>query len=269
MNDTTIKERTSSLHFNNDIGMYYCGRRLNTKNHIYGPEIRNHYLFVLVNSGRAVLHGTGEQSFGTHDMLIMCPEERIHYEALTDWSISWVGLYGRTVDEFTKRLGIDGKHPIIHIRLYSEIQSIFSELYERSESVSFDTALEITGLLYRFFSLLFVNQNISQKQDLIGTAKKIIDYNYNTDLCVSDLSESLGVSFAHFSRLFRQTLGVSPKQYIVNRRIERAKYLLINTNATIAEISNSVGYEDPLYFSRIFKKETCIPPREYRSRYLK
>lgn len=265
MKDPTLRERKNSLHFRNEIGMYYCGKRVNTKHHSYGPEIRNHYLLVLVNSGEAILHGKTEQRFGTHDLLIMCPDQRIHYDALTEWSISWVGLYGKTVEEYMNRLGVDGDHPILPIRLYSEVESVFTEIYERSEAMTFENDLEITGLLYRFFSLLFFNQNISQKQDLIGTARKIIDYNYNTDLCVSELSESLGVSFAHFSRQFKQALGVSPKQYLLNKRIERAKYLLSSTDVSIGEISNSVGYEDPLYFSRIFKKETGTSPREYRS----
>ena len=50
--DKTLSENMSFLHQRNDIGIYYCGKRENTKNHIYGPEIRNHYLFVLVKKGR-------------------------------------------------------------------------------------------------------------------------------------------------------------------------------------------------------------------------
>ena len=57
MVDTTIFEKQLELDIPSDLGIYYSGKRINTKNHVYGPEIRNHYLFVLVNNGSACLYG--------------------------------------------------------------------------------------------------------------------------------------------------------------------------------------------------------------------
>ena len=102
MKDATMFERLSEIHFKNDIGMYYCGKRLETPNHTYGPEIRNHYLFVLVNKGTAILHHEKQIKFGERDLLVMLPNERIYYEALDPWSISWLGLYGKTIEEYTE-----------------------------------------------------------------------------------------------------------------------------------------------------------------------
>ena len=82
--DSTLFQKACDLYENTDIGMYYCGKRVGTQNHIYGPEIRNYYLFVLVNKGEATLfHKNGAIKFGSHDMLIMCPGEKIHYVAET------------------------------------------------------------------------------------------------------------------------------------------------------------------------------------------
>ena len=53
MKDTTLFQFSSDLHDYSDLGMYYCGKRVKTLNHSYGPEIRNYYLFVLVNEGEA------------------------------------------------------------------------------------------------------------------------------------------------------------------------------------------------------------------------
>ena len=78
MKDTTMFEQLMELHFQNEIGMYYCGKRIETLNHTYGPEIRNHYLFVLVNKGTAVMCDREDVHFGERDLLIMLPNERIH-----------------------------------------------------------------------------------------------------------------------------------------------------------------------------------------------
>ena len=115
MNDNTLFEIKTNLYIDSDIGIYYCGKRINTLNHTYGPEIRNHYLFVLVNSGEAILYGENEIKLKEHDLLVMCPGEKIHYKALTPWSIQWVGLYGNEIKKYTEKLGITNNNPVFHL----------------------------------------------------------------------------------------------------------------------------------------------------------
>jgi len=69
------------------------------------------------------------------------------------------------------------------------------------------------------------------------------------------------------TKKFNTQIGISPKQYILNKRLEYAKELLVNTNASIFEIANSVGFPDQLYFSRIFKIKEKISPSEYRKNF--
>ena len=122
-----MRERLTELYFKEDLGMYYCGKREETPNHSYGPEIRTHYLFVLVNKGKAVLYQDREISFGEQDLLIMLPNERIHYKALEPWSISWLGLYGNAVDRCIDTLGISPENPILHITYYNELYEIMEK----------------------------------------------------------------------------------------------------------------------------------------------
>lgn len=257
-------ERLSEIHFKNDIGMYYCGKRLETPNHTYGPEIRNHYLFVLVNKGTAILHHDKQLKFGEHDLLVMLPNERIYYEALEPWSISWLGLYGKTVNEYMDLLGITPQNPILHISLYNELGSVMEKIYDASKTKSYSSQLHNIGLVYEFFSILMDNSTLDKKPDIISSALKIIDYNYCSGISVEQIAKNLSVDPAYFSRKFAKHVGVSPKKYILNKRIERAKELLCVTDAGVFEISNSVGYEDPFYFCRIFKKMTNFSPSEYR-----
>lgn len=208
-----------------------------------------------------------EINFGEHDLLIMLPNERIHYKALEDWSISWLGLYGETVDKFIKNIGINPDNPIIHISFYNELYNIMEKIYNISKDLSLSSKFSTTGLIYEFFSLLVQNANIGKdKVDSIKTALRIIDYNYSSPITVEQIAKLLSLNTSYFSRIFSEQVGTSPKQYLLNKRMERAKELLTVTDASIYEIANSVGYEDQLYFSRIFKKYIGLSPNEYKKK---
>ena len=260
-----MREILTELYTNDDLGMYYCGKRIDTPNHIYGPEIRTHYLFVLVESGKAVLYGDQKIPFGKHDLLVMLPNERIHYKALKPWSIRWLGLYGKAVDRLIERIGVTAQNPIIHISLYNDLYTVMDKIYELSTAPSPSSKYRATGLIYEFFSILMQNSKMDQERnDPIQTALHIMDYNYSSSITIEQIARRLSINSAYFSRIFSERVGIPPKQYLLNQRVARAKELLKEPNASILEISNSVGYEDPLYFSRIFKKHIGLSPLEYR-----
>jgi len=72
------------------------------------------------------------------------------------------------------------------------------------------------------------------------------------------------MSPAHFTRKFKELVGVSPQDFITKSKLERAQQLLFYTDKSISEIAIEVGYNDPNYFSRIFKKTFQMTPKEYR-----
>ena len=265
MKDTTLFQLGSDLYDNNDLGMYYCGKRVKTMNHSYGPEIRNYYLFVLVNEGQATFsHKNGVLRLKEHDLLVMCPGEKIHYIAETPWSIQWVGLYGKTVENYMKFLSIDGNRPIVKVEEYYEMERILDDLYEIiGERNEYSKCRQI-ALIYQFFSLLLRNSSKKSVVDIPESAKRIIDYNFNKNITVKDISNMLYLSPEHLTRQFTDRYRLSPKEYLIEKRIAFAKKLLTESTACIREISNSVGYEDQLYFSRIFKKKTGLSPLEFR-----
>ena len=77
--------------------------------------------------------------------------------------------------------------------------------------------------------------------------------------------ESLGYSYAHLCRQFRNVFGLTPTTYLNALRIERAKALLETTDITVAEAAYTVGFSDPGYFARVFRKRVGLPPSRYRS----
>ena len=98
----------------------------------------------------------------------------------------------------------------------------------------------------------------------VDKAKDYIDANFSKDLSLDDISRKFDISPYYFSKLFKNKTGVNFIDYLTNIRIERAKELLADSDASMKEICSDVGYSDPNYFSRIFKKVTGVTPTEYK-----
>jgi transcriptional regulator GlxA family with amidase domain len=83
-------------------------------------------------------------------------------------------------------------------------------------------------------------------------------------LQASTLASRANVSLSHYFALFKRRTGATPIDYFIQLRMERACELLKQTPLAIKEIAAALGYEDPFYFSRVFKSVTTVAPREYR-----
>jgi AraC-like DNA-binding protein len=88
----------------------------------------------------------------------------------------------------------------------------------------------------------------------------------NQPLRISSLSRVSGVSNSHFFMLFKSATGRSPNQFLIQLRMRRACELLSNEGASVKEVAHVMGYDDPFYFSRIFKLVTGLSPMNYRKK---
>jgi AraC family transcriptional regulator len=97
--------------------------------------------------------------------------------------------------------------------------------------------------------------------------KQVLDYiavNYSHNILLEDLAAKADLSPSHFSRLFKQTIGQSPYQFLTSYRIEQAKKMLDNSNAVMVDIAINCGFSDQAHFSRVFKKIAGLTPKQYR-----
>jgi AraC-like DNA-binding protein len=102
----------------------------------------------------------------------------------------------------------------------------------------------------------------------IKKSLQFVEANYSSKISISEMAKGVGLNKNYFSTFFRENIGVTPQQYIIKYRINKACELMSNQGLTIGDISRSVGYNDTLGFSKIFKKEKGISPLKYRQRML-
>ncbi|MEB3357062.1 MAG: AraC family transcriptional regulator [Synechococcales bacterium] len=94
---------------------------------------------------------------------------------------------------------------------------------------------------------------------------RYIDNALDQDIKLADLAQLAGMSQSHFSRLFKQSMGLPPYQYLLQRRVERAKHLLKNTDQSLVEIALACGFDSHSHFSKQFRQITGTTPKIYRA----
>lgn len=106
----------------------------------------------------------------------------------------------------------------------------------------------------------------SEHGELLEKAKEFIKENYNKDITLEETAHHVGVSSFYFSKIFKASVGKNYMDYLTDLRIEKAKDMMESGFGSIKEICYEVGYNDPNYFSRVFKKIEGVTPSEYKLR---
>lgn len=128
--------------------------------------------------------------------------------------------------------------------------------------------LETTAILSQLFSR-FIQEELPVKINKIASHNfqnvlKFIQDNITQEISVSKLAELSFLSKDHFSRVFTSTTGMPPSEFIIQKRLEKAKLLLLTTNDPLSDIISQTGFRSTAYFCRIFKKYTSLSPGQFR-----
>ncbi|WP_162160573.1 AraC family transcriptional regulator [Paenibacillus gorillae] len=128
--------------------------------------------------------------------------------------------------------------------------------------------IRVKSLLYQFVYEVLHQANtkgaLIVRNDIVAQAIHYMNAHYAKPITLEQLAESLNCSTRHLTRLFKNSTGSSPIEYIIDIRITKAKELLVSTDATLQEIAESIGQPDSYYFSRMFKKRLGVSPLQYR-----
>ncbi len=112
-------------------------------------------------------------------------------------------------------------------------------------------------------SELLKNKETTHVSEAVSQAKAFIDDNYNKEISLNDVSKLVSISPQYFSTIFKEEMGTSFVEYIRHKRIEAAKSMFKEKRYTVKEVCYEIGYNDPNYFSRLFKKMVGVSPTDY------
>ncbi|RCX20590.1 two-component system response regulator YesN [Fontibacillus phaseoli] len=111
-----------------------------------------------------------------------------------------------------------------------------------------------------------ISRRRSRENRLIGEIITYIDHHYRSELSLQDIASHFYVSREYVSRKFKQEFGINFSDYLTNYRIDKAKVLMLNPDLKVQQIAEMVGFNDVKYFSKVFKKQEGMTPREYRNK---
>lgn len=239
----------------------------------FGPAVRSCNIIHLVLSGKGYFTAGGNTyEIGAGQAFIIFEGERVEYHADKEnpWSYVWIDFSGEASSQLLSKTGFSDSKRVTSPMETESFLLIFKRLRELATTES-EKLLRLAAFfeLVAEFSKVFPSEATRDgKEGIAELAKRIINSNFTSAECrVEKIAEIVDISRSQLYRSFMDKFGSSPKAYIDTLRIDYAKKLLTRSDMTVSEISYSVGYGEPLYFSTAFRKATGISPTEFRKTY--
>ena len=264
-----FEERTFESETGGELGLLYCGRRLKNRRHSYPPHLVDRYILTLVVEGEAEMSLSDGRTLRLRagDFYVIFPKSGARYETRPDlpWSIKWVVLQGQRVEAYLPFLGLSREHPSRSLSSPTEAEAVLDRLFLLINSYAPSDRILCVSLVYRLFSLLAERGSYEAVGDpAIAEALSYLETHYTEELGVESLAARCGYHPNYFIKRCRAAVGCTPGALLLRFRLERARTLLLHSEGSVGEIASEVGFSDPLYFSRAFRKRYGASPTEYR-----
>ncbi len=227
------------------------------KSHSFGPAIRDHWLIHFVVSGSGIFRIKDKTyKLKPGEMFVIPPYEETYYEADSEnpWYYIWIG--------FTSKSALPKQLP--DTILCPDAINIFNSM-KNCSNFSDGKSAYLSARLWDLFAMLLGTENT--QHDHVDKALEYIHSEYMKDISVGTIAKRLNLDRTYFSVIFKKKTGVSPKQYLLNYRMNTAASLLTKKKTNISVIAYSVGYSDIYVFSKMFKRHFGVSPSEYAQQY--
>lgn len=185
------------------------------------------------------------------------------------WSIHWLHCTGELVHAFFQRAEITSQNPLLNLSALPAFTQKIEQIYNCLKQVHHeDNLLEASGILFQLLSEMGASKNSHElthkSHDQIEQSLEFMQENIDKNLTIKQLAQSASLSISRYSYLFKNLMEISPVEYFNRLRIQQAAQELLTTGDSISEISQRLGYEDPYYFSKSFKKQMGVAPKFFR-----
>lgn len=240
----------------------------------WGPGVRNHYLIHYIIDGK----GTYTQKdcifhLQAGDCFLVYPNRECVYQADREdpWEYSWVGFSGADAEPIICAAGFSPEQPIL--RQLQNGEALDRQIHHiyNARGNTLSNSVEMSGRLYTALGYLLKNTGPHTAEnsynDYVTTAIDYMQSHYSYPISIQEVANYVGVSRSHLFRAFQQCIGQSPKEYLTSIRLEEACRMLDETNLSVTVIANSLGFDNSLYFSKVFKKAIGCAPTEYIRRH--
>ena len=291
--DNGVQECVHFFNANRNVELCFVqsGMHATDPNYRYGPLLRDHYLvhFVKSGTGRLYLHNLSCEVPAGHCFLIY-PNQIAYYQADAQepWEYYWLGLCGLKAESILQAVGFRYDRMVLPFSNPAICQTILEltsmgGLCEADEDAVY---LQMGGLMRKIlYDLLEDNRrcqpSLVQPEDdgvevmgiggtyadrYVNIVARLIQNSYSQNITVENIADKLAINRSYLSAMFKRNTGLAIKEFLTNYRIDQSCVMLRDLHKPIMEVSCAVGYEDPLYFSRLFRRKVGCSPTEYRQR---
>lgn len=233
------------------------------------------YQIIYITKGEGTFESeiTGSRKIYAGDIFFLFPNvwHRFKPTRSTGWNESWVEFNGDLIKHFREKEFLNSENPVMTIGIqndiaenYLKIDNLFKEEKPGFQYIASGILLQILGQL---FATIKYHQFEGKKiEDKIKQAKLMIFENMHQTISQEEIAQSIGMGYSLYRKKFKEYTGVSPAQYQIQMRINKAKDMLITTNQPLKEIAHTLGFESPDYFFRLFKQKTGFTPSDFREK---
>ena len=233
------------------------------------------FLCFIVLSGTGELKHEGKKyELRSGDCaFIDCRKAYSHSTSDNLWSLQWCHFYAPYLPAVYEKYKERGGQPVFHPADSKPFAEILANLYDLAASPDYIRDMRINEKLGALLTLLMEqswhpeNMVVSRKRLELEVIKNYLDEHYTEKIVLNDLASKFFINKFYLSKIFKKAHGSTINNYLIEKRITRAKQLLRFTDMTVDEIGAAVGMADANYFSRMFRKVEGISPREYRKRW--
>ncbi|MFC4597629.1 AraC family transcriptional regulator [Cohnella hongkongensis] len=259
-----------------ELAVLFSGEGQPVPLHKMGPAVHDYYLIHTVLSGYGDFT-IGGRSYrcGAGDSFMIFPGELFSYQAddRAPWRYAWFAFVGSGAAAAMEAIGASPDNPVVAGSLNPHVRNAYEQLrrcFEGSLGAELSN-LEAEGwlrlLLHQLGAARAKNRlaapAAADADHIVKQALQYLTLQYAQPISVSGIAGMLGYHRTHLCKLFKQATGMSPMQYLLQIRMQRAE-LLLASQMTIEQVASSVGYGDALYFSKKFRAWSGHSPSEYR-----
>ncbi|WP_375524784.1 AraC family transcriptional regulator [Paenibacillus terreus] len=265
--------RARPMHEPDSLHLIFWGRESCAPKHFFGPGMRQFYKVHFVHSGQGIVQTEG-RTFEVYpgQGFLSYPDTMFYYEADAGnpWTYSWIAFQGKQAEEILSRTALNKEQPVfpMDVMLMPKLYDTLVQLQQQSSSGDLRTQMALLDFLSTLIEIFpaFPAERVQPRTqtDYIQRSLEFLHAHYNEQISIEQLASMLGLDRKYVSALFKKELGLPPRQYLLQYRMNRACEMLREGRYTVGEVAHSVGYQDIPLFSKMFKKTMGISPKSYK-----